>query len=353
MRLEHFDEKQRGPELLNIARKVEKSSNDILESEKAGFAFPVPEEVRAMDSSETLDAGNGAKINKLELFKTVLHALKEAWEKEIEPRLSSIRNKPPEDAKQKEGTDFFTEADTKSEQVIRERFMHAFGADTLRIFGEEANKYLGNLDSHIGVRIDPVDGTEAMKFGKPDWGIMVGVYVGMPESERQVMGAIYYPERNLLVYNIDGVGTFVSDTELAETNKVAPVQKQDDLGNIIVPIWEHSDLKQRGNNELIKRKLVEHGGRIRSTQSVCSDTLEALLTKGGRAMIIDGDYNQVDFIPLSFLEKVGYMLYKWDGTPVRADDINLKNEKVLVLPPGKAGEQIRAIVTKLHRGTIE
>lgn len=349
MRLEHFDGRSKGPSLLNIARSVEQSSRDILESEQAGFAFPVPLEVRAMDSRETLDAGDGMKVNKQELFKTVLRALKEAWEKEIEPPLSGIRSVPPEDAKKKIGTDFFTEADTKSEQLIRETMVRAFGADAFRIFGEEANRYLGNLDSKIGIRIDPVDGTEAMKFGKPDWGVMVGVYVGTPQDERQVLGAIYYPERNLLAYHIDGIGTFIGDTELAETKKVAPVEKQDDLKNIIIPVWEHSDLEQRGNNEPIKRALVEHGGRIRSTQSVCSDTLEALLTRGGRAMIIDGDYNQVDFIPLSFLEKVGYRLYKWDGTPVGADDITLKNEKVLVLPPGKAGEQIKNTVRRFFR----
>lgn len=345
MRLEHFEEKPKGPELLHIARSVQESSADILESEKAGFAFPVPKQVRDMEDSE-LQAGEGlASVRKLELFKALLRALKEAWEKEIAPRLPNVRNNPP--GSMKSGTDFFTEADTSSETRIRDIFLQSFGERNVRVFGEEAGKYLGNIESHIGIRIDPVDGTESMKYGKTDWGVQIGVYEGTPDNERQILGGIFYPEKNMLVFHVEGIGVFVEDLELAQSRKVELVHPQDSIKNIIIQMWEHSDVAQRGNTEELRRRLSDKKARLRTTASGCADALEALLTKGNRAFIMDGDYNEVDFIPAAMLEQVGYKIYTWEGEEKRADDMSLKNGKLIMIPPGKAGREILEAVRGL------
>lgn len=320
--------------------KSEKEEQYSFEDMGIGFAFPVHEKIKKMDPDERIKVSpdDKAGIGKLDLVEVAFKSLKDAWEQEIEPRIEKVRSKPPEHLK--DGTDFFTEADTASEEVIRELFFKKFGKENLRIFGEEANKYLGNEKSRIGIRIDPIDGTESMKFGKPDWGIMVGIYEGVPKNERQIAGVVYYPERKMLAYSVENVGVFVTDLESSETKEIEQVEPQDDLGNMIIQIWEHSDIKQRGNIPEIKSALENKGARIRSSASSCADVLEALLTNGQRAMIIDSDYSEVDYIPYSFLEKVGYTLYDWEGNELRADDVKLKNKKIVVIPPGKTGKEI-------------
>ena len=348
MKFEHlFQNQKKGPEIRRTAERAVASSDDVLESQGKGFAFPVPKEIRDLNPAETIDAGEGIEpISKEKLFQVTLESMRQAWELEIKPRLPGIRNTPPDSMKK--GSDFFTEADTSSESRIKGLFMESFGENNIRVFGEEADKYLGNLASRIGVRIDPVDGTESMKFAKPDWGIMVGVYSGVPENEEQVLGAVLFPERNVLMYQVKGVGVFIEDLELSETRKIEHVLPQDSLGNLIIQIWEHTKVAERGRTLAIRKKLDAQSARIRSSASSCGDVLEALTTQGNRAFIIDGDFNQVDFIPYAFLETVGYKLYKWDGTLVHADDTNLPNQKLVVVPPGQAGKDIRQIIKDIY-----
>lgn len=329
--------------IFETVARAEKTSRDLLESVGKGFAFPVPEKIRNISEDEKIQIDeSGKEIGKVELLKTSFKALKDAWEKAIEPRIDEIRTRAVGKEQQKGGTDFFTEADLASEETIRGSFFEKFGEDSIRVFGEERNAYLGNLNSKIGIRIDPIDGTESMKYGKTqDWSIMVGVYEGTPEQEKQVIGAMYFPERSTLLYQVAGVeGVFVSNIETGETREISTLENQDDLFEIITSYWKHTNLQKTGKISEIESSLRKAGARLRSTNSASADVLEALTTGGKRAIVMDGDITTVDYIAYSLLQKMGYKLFDWNGNELSADQTDVSDKKVVFVPPGKAGEEI-------------
>jgi len=330
--------------LYQLVEGAQKSSEATLESIGKGFAFPVAEEVLNATDRDIRISEDGESISRNEIFKVALHALNQAWENAIKPRIEKIRNETIESDKLKSGVDFFTEADVESEKIMREIFFEQFGENSLRIFGEEENGYLGNEKSSISIRIDPIDGTESMKFGKQDWGVMVGIYEDGEDSEKQIASAVYYPEKEALVYGMEDAGVFITDLASAETKKIEPIKNKDEIGDVITQVWRHSDVEQRGDITAIENSVSNEGGRIRSTTSACTDVLEALSTKGARIMIIDGDFNQVDFIPHPLLTQLGYRIYDWDGTEYDPDDVSLVNKKLVIVPPGNAGELVREII---------
>jgi fructose-1,6-bisphosphatase/inositol monophosphatase family enzyme len=349
MKLEHFEssEDSQDPKIFRVIKEVQETTADSLESIKAGFAFPVPQEIRNMSDTEqlSLDSEGRETVGTKELLRTSLQALKRAWEEAVRPQIGKVRSQGVQTLKQ--GADFFTQADVDGEKVVKDTFIDAFGSGTLQIFGEEANEYSGNPDSLVSVRIDPIDGTESFKFGKANWGIMLGIYQGELGRERQIISATYFPERGQLMYGVEGVGTFVAEVASGKTLRVDSIEPQDDLKNMVVSYWKHSDTKQRGEDDPIQNKLTEAGARIRNTESTCGDVLEALLTRGQRIIVYDGDMSIVDYIPCPLIERMGYRIYGWDGREYQAEDPDLANAKVVIVPPGKAGEQVREIIREV------
>ncbi len=343
---------QRESSIFETVAKAEKVSGDLIESAGHGFAFPVPEKIRNISEAEKIRIDESGKgISRLELFKTTLSAIKNAWEKAIEPRIEAIRKQSVTREQLKGGTDFFTAADLASEESIRNSFFEKFGADSIRVFGEEKNEYLGNQNSRVGVRIDPIDGTESMKYGKTqDWSIMVGVYEGAPEQERQVVGVLYFPERSTLLYQVEGVaGVFVSNPETGETKEISALDDQNKLSEIITCYWKHTNLQKTGRISEIESALRQAGARLRSTNSASADVLEALTTGGKRAIVMDGDISTVDYIAYSLLQKMGYRLFDWTGAELNADQSDLNDKKIILVPPGKAGETIVKTVTDIAK----
>ncbi len=330
-----------------VAEAVKRSDN-LQESIGQGFAFPVPKEIRDLPEDVGIEADVETIIGKKALLKAALEAVRQAWEKAIDPQLEAVRNQILRPEEQKGGTDFFTQADTSSEKLIRDYFFKLFGEDHLRIFGEEANRYLGNTHSRIGIRIDPIDGTESMKFGKtPDWSIMVGVYEGTLEKERQVVGVVYFPERGVLMYQIDELpGIYIGKPETGESQCIKDIPIHNHLKNIVTCFWKHADPKRRGPIDQIEQKLHQAGARLRSTNSASADVLEALTTNGQRAIVMDGDITTVDYIAYSFLQKIGYTLHGWRGESLNTEDTDITDKKIILVPPGAAGEEILKIVTE-------
>jgi|SRR3989344_1066143 len=348
MILENFrsrDDKK--PGILDTVAQVEASSSDAIESARLGFAFPVHEKIRNM-GNKTIRAFEGRELSRTELMKTMLTSIDRAWKEAIQPQIGEMRRKGVAEDSLKGGIDFFNKADVDSEELIRACFVEKFGEENLRIFGEESAQYLGNINSHAGLRIDPIDGSESIRFGKPNWGIMEGVYEGMPDNERQVQGAVYLPERHALICYEEDAGVFITDTQSGEVREIKPFAEQNELGDIIVNVWRHTDKKQRGKIAAVEAALFKKGARIRSAGN-CDDVLDAMLMSGARAMVIDGDYNEVDYICNSWLERLGYSLYTWSGELVRADDASLSNRQIIIVPPGKAGEEILNIVKQFAR----
>ncbi len=233
-----------------------------------------------------------------------------------------------------------------SEKNIRTIFFKKFSEDSIRIFGEEENEYLGNKNSRIGVRIDPIDGTESMKFGKTqDWSIMVGIYEGTPEHERQIIGTIYFPERSTLLCQVEGLeDVFITNIETGEIKEISTIANQDELSEIIISYWKHTNLQKTGRISEIESALRNAGARLRSTNSSSADVLEALTTGGQRAIVMDGDITIVDYIAHSFLQKIGYLFFDWNGNEFNADQADLSGKKVVFVPPGKVGDEIIKII---------
>ncbi len=317
------------------------------------FAKPIKFFDRVMDYMVIPTTGwktDFAGIPTSELLRAMIRSLQTAWER-IYQILEGVRDESLGKIEFKSGADFFTIADTTSERIIKDVFLCSFHTKDIRIFGEEANCYLGNEKALVGIRIDPIDGTRAMKFSRFKWGILVGVYHGTPEKEAQIMSACFFPElihRPLMIY-LQGEGTFVmrmDKTGYRLPMKVAQSSRQNDLGNIVVTFWKHTDFSQRGRVNQIEDEIAKANGHPLSTDSGAVDVLEACLTGGQRAMIIDGDYSLVDFIPHPAITSLGYQIYKWDGTLMRPEDPALVNAKLAIVPPGQAGEQILEIVSR-------
>ena len=328
--------------IFHTINQAERSSRDTLESIGQRFAFPVHEKIRNMSEDETLEvsAENQDKISKKDLVRVTLQSLRTAWEKTIELQINEIRQKAIDKSELKQGTDFATKVDIEGENTIKEIFINAF-QDQLNIAGEEHEAHQGKVGSDITVRIDPIDGTESMKFGKPDWGIMVGIYKGQPANEQQIASAVFYPERKKILLNVEGQGIFTTDLETNIAQEIKPVQEQNELTEMIVQFYEN--IEERPNDQTfadLKGQLTTRQARLRSSPASCIDVLEAIETNGKRAMIINGGYKTVDFIPHAGLEKLGYKLYNWQGQELKADSQELTDQRIIIVPPGKAGQDI-------------
>jgi fructose-1,6-bisphosphatase/inositol monophosphatase family enzyme len=283
--------------------------------------------------------------SRLALLRSMMSAAITAWTSEIEPRMSMVRAAAIDAAARKKGTDFFTQADIASERAIVEALVSEHGADGLRIFGEEAGAYSGNPDAAVTIRIDPIDGTESFKFGKPTWSIMIGAYVGRGASERQVAAVVYWPEYySEILFLLDDAGVFKADLRSKVVTEFPRVDAYDELDDIIVTFWKHSNIAERGRIDDIVRALEMAGARTRTVTPV--EVKEALETRGRRAMILDGDFTLVDFVSYSALTRLGYSVRGWDGAPCSIDDPALSNRKIVVLPPGRAGDKILEIVRR-------
>jgi len=95
-----------------------------------------------------------------------------------------------------------TVADREAEQHLRARIAAAFPDDG--IVGEE----FGTVEGCSGYRwiLDPIDGTKSFVHGVPLYGTMVGV----EREERCVVGVVYLPGLDELVYASVGGGTWSS-----------------------------------------------------------------------------------------------------------------------------------------------
>jgi fructose-1,6-bisphosphatase/inositol monophosphatase family enzyme len=294
-----------------------------------------------MTKSNTLVLG----VRKTQLMQAFMQLSQKAWERVIRPKIKNIRL---HDVRQHyfkgSGTDFFTAADVEAENIIKRGLIDKFGKDAFRVYGEEQGKYSNNINSEITIRIDPIDGTEEFKFGKPNWSIMIGVYTGRGKQERQIVATVFYPEYyNQMVCRV-GDEVFIKNFTTKKITLVTKVQRQNDLSNIIVGYFKHSELNHRGRIGEIIKQLEKKNVRVRSLSS--TEPLEAILTGGRRAMVIDGDFDQSDFISYSILAQLGYKVYQWNGQERNVDDPDLTDTKLVVVPPGKAGEELVKIVMR-------
>jgi len=299
------------------------------------------------DQIDILESSQRSGFKDKDLVETCIEAVQDAWEFAIKPRMTTIRDSQISDVAMKDGVDFFTEADIESERVIKEVFSRRFGANELRLFGEEAGEYEGNLEAPITIRIDPIDGTANFKFGKPGWGIMVGAYEGREQNERQIVSATYFPEYyEEIIFRI-AAHVYKADLRTGEVTQFRDIEEQNNPREVIVSCHKNDVFERRGSIEKVCEEIERRNIRIHSGGP--ANTKEAIETRGRRIIMIEGDYDQVDFILYSALVALGYRIFDFDGTARNVDDPAISYSNFLLVPPGTVGDTIREIIRDLYK----
>jgi histidinol-phosphatase len=100
-----------------------------------------------------------------------------------------------------------TMADRECEKLIMRMLQESFGEDG--ILGEEG----ASIPSRSGRRwlIDPIDGTRDFVRHNPFWSIQLALQV----ADRVVLGIIYCPCQNEMLYASEGAGCFWNDTRVS------------------------------------------------------------------------------------------------------------------------------------------
>src|SRR6266542_39204 len=122
-------------------------------------------------------------------------------------------------AERKADNSFVTIADREAETYLRTRIAAAFPDDS--ILGEEEGEESGC--SRRRWILDPIDGTYSFVHGVPFYGVMIGLEV---ESE-SLVGVVYLPALNEIIYAARGLGCFWND-------KPARVSSTSDLGSALL-----------------------------------------------------------------------------------------------------------------------
>ena len=103
--------------------------------------------------------------------------------------------------------DYVTQADRRSEKIVREELLKA--RPTYGFLGEEGEEIKGTDGSHRWI-VDPLDGTTNFLHGIP----MFAVSIGLERQGEIVAGVIYNPATDDLFTAEKGGGAFVNDRRL-------------------------------------------------------------------------------------------------------------------------------------------
>lgn len=174
-----------------------------------------------------------------------------------------------------------TIADRDAEQLLRDEIANRFPLDA--IIGEE----FGETDGESGFRwiLDPIDGTKSFISGVPLYGTMVGVEHG----GEAVVGAVFIPGLNEMIYAAKGQGAWHI------VNQAAPVRarvntKLQDLSQGLFVTSQVDTFRARGA-ESVYREL-ESQAYITRTWGDCYGYL--LVATGRAAAMVDPILNVWD-----------------------------------------------------------
>ncbi|MDQ7727816.1 inositol monophosphatase family protein [Halomonas sp. SpR8] len=107
---------------------------------------------------------------------------------------------------QKGASDFVSYYDTAAENIIIDCISSAF--PDIAFLGEESG--LTPTDSDYTVIIDPLDGTSNFLHGVPHFSVSIAVTKG----NELVMGVVYQPLLDEILWAVQGMGAFLNDRQL-------------------------------------------------------------------------------------------------------------------------------------------
>jgi 3'(2'), 5'-bisphosphate nucleotidase len=108
-------------------------------------------------------------------------------------------------AETKDGGSPVTEADHAANGVIAAALRRAFPGDA--VLSEESADSPARLDAERVWIVDPLDGTREFLAGNGEFAVMIGLAVG----GRAVLGAVFAPAAELLLYAAEGAGTWMEE----------------------------------------------------------------------------------------------------------------------------------------------
>ena len=128
--------------------------------------------------------------------------------------------------KRKEDKSLVTEADLKSDEIIREGLRKAFADHAVLT---EENGFDGPQDAEYVWLIDPLDGTKAFAKGIPGFSVMIGLLKkGVPH-----LGVVVDPLESRLYEAVRGAGAFQEHAGSRSALKVSPRSKIEEMRVVV------------------------------------------------------------------------------------------------------------------------
>ena len=200
-----------------------------------------------------------------------------------------------------------TAADRAAEGLLRERIEAAFPDDA--ILGEELGERAGT--SPFRWVLDPIDGTKSFITGVPLYTTLVGLLERTPEGERSVLGVIYAPAIDELVYAAKGGGAW---HEVGGAPAIAAVVSSvDKLSEAVFLTSEVASFtSDRSPDALDVYLKLQNAARLSRTWG---DAYGYLLVATGRAdVMVDPALCLWDAVALQpILEEAGGTFTDWQG----------------------------------------
>ena len=202
-----------------------------------------------------------------------------------------------------------TAADLAAERFLRERIEAKFPEDA--ILGEELGQRPGT--SSFRWIVDPIDGTKSFITGVPLYTTLVGLLEQTPEGERSVLGVIYAPALDELVYAAHGGGAWHELCGGPATE--AHVSSVDKLSDGVFLTSEVQSFSTGRPTDAMETYLkLQNTARLARTWG---DAYGYLLVATGRAeAMVDPILNLWDTAALQpILEEAGGTFTDWEGRP--------------------------------------
>lgn len=195
-----------------------------------------------------------------------------------------------------------TIADKSAEQLLRQRIAASFPQDG--IVGEE----FGEQPGTSGYRwiLDPIDGTKSFISGVPLYGTLIGVE---HESE-SIVGVIYIPALDELVYAAKGHGAWYVKND--SPPRAAQVSSRAKLSEGLFLTSQVDNFAKRGAESVYQQ--LERAAYLTRTWGDCYGYL--LVATGRAEVMIDPMMNVWDAAALQpILEEAGGAFVDWQGRP--------------------------------------
>ncbi len=195
-----------------------------------------------------------------------------------------------------------TEADRRSERLLRDRIANEFPGDA--ILGEEFGETPG--DSGFRWILDPIDGTKSFIHGVPLYGTLVGVEF----EERSQVGVIEIPALDERAWAAAGQGAWYQRGEGPPTPAVVSDCRELSEAALLTSEVEGFALVDRWDT---LHKLQAEAGLVRTW----GDCYGYLLLVSGRAdAMVDPRMHVWDAAALQpILEEAGGTFTDWEGQP--------------------------------------